>query len=163
MTTTIKDDDGGDGATVDEVGGWATARRATALGFVAAECLRIRRQITRWQLSRIRWQQNWYRRRDVPLYVFMSVRTKRKGDDYMPHQWICTISVFGWCSYFRYIYKMATNGGSGVVDGVPLRWLQAILVLGWNPNLVSFFFFTNFCTNSYIRIRMIRTYFIQIV
>jgi hypothetical protein len=30
----------------------------------------------------------------------------------------------------RYINKMATNEGGGVVDGVPLRRLQAILVPG---------------------------------
>ena len=48
----------------------------------------------------------------------------------------------------RYINKMATNGGGGVVDGVALRRLQAILVPGRNPNLVSFFFSANFCTNS---------------
>jgi hypothetical protein len=30
----------------------------------------------------------------------------------------------------RYINKMGTNGGGGVVDGVPLQRLQAILVLG---------------------------------
>ena len=30
----------------------------------------------------------------------------------------------------RYINKMATNGGGGVVDGVTLRRLQAILVPG---------------------------------
>ena len=30
----------------------------------------------------------------------------------------------------RYINKMGTNGGGGMVDGVPLRRLQAILVLG---------------------------------
>ena len=30
----------------------------------------------------------------------------------------------------RYINKMGTNGGGGVVDGVPLRRLQAILVPG---------------------------------
>jgi hypothetical protein len=29
-----------------------------------------------------------------------------------------------------YIYKMGTNGRGGVVDGVPLRRLQAILVPG---------------------------------
>ena len=33
----------------------------------------------------------------------------------------------------RYINKMGTDGGGGVVGGMPLRRLQAILVPGWNP------------------------------
>ena len=53
-----------------------------------------------------------------------------------------------------YKNKMGTDGGGGGVDGVTLRRLQAILVPGWNP---IFFFFANFCTNSYIRIHIIRT------
>jgi hypothetical protein len=46
---------------------------------------------------------------------------------------------------------MGTNGGGGVVDGVALWRLQAILVRGWNPNPDANLFFTNFCTNSYKR------------
>ena len=40
---------------------------------------------------------------------------------------------------------MGTNGGGGVVDGVALRRLQAILVPGWNPNPDANLFFANFC------------------
>jgi hypothetical protein len=57
----------------------------------------------------------------------------------------------------RYINKMGTNGGGGVVDGVALRRLQAILVPGWNPNPDANLFFTNFCTNSYKQIHTIDT------
>jgi hypothetical protein len=62
----------------------------------------------------------------------------------------------------RYINKMATNGGGGVVDGVTLRRLQAILVPGSRVLIPTWFlfFFTNFCTNSYKRIH---TILIQIV
>jgi hypothetical protein len=51
---------------------------------------------------------------------------------------------------------MATNGGGGVVDGVTIA-------SHIGPGLKSqtgFFFFTNFCTNSYKRIH---TIVIQIV
>ena len=53
---------------------------------------------------------------------------------------------------------MGTDGGGGVVDGVPLRRLQAILVPGWNPNFF-FFFFANFYTNSFIGIHIIRHFY----
>ena len=56
----------------------------------------------------------------------------------------------------RYINKMATNGGGGVVDGVTddckPYWSRV--------EIPTWFFFTNFCTNSYKRIH---TIVIQIV
>jgi hypothetical protein len=55
----------------------------------------------------------------------------------------------------RYINKMGTNGGGGMVDGVPLQRLQAILVLGWNPNPDANLFsliFVRIHTNEFIQL-----------
>ena len=35
----------------------------------------------------------------------------------MQHEWIWTISFFGWCLIVQYINKMATDWGGGEVDG----------------------------------------------
>ena len=61
--------------------------------------------------------------------------------------------------YFRMVFllydinKMGTHGGRGVVDGVPLRRLQAIiLVPGLNPNPDANLFFVRIHTNEVIHI-----------
>jgi hypothetical protein len=94
-----------------------------------------------------------------PSYVYLWHLWQKRG-------WLCNTNEFVQSHFsdgfliVRYINKMATTGDSGVVDGVTLRRLQAILVPGWNPNPDANLFFTNFCTNSYKRIH---TIVIQIV
>jgi hypothetical protein len=74
-----------------------------------------------------------------------------KGGDYKLAEWICIYLIFRMVFFFlilRYIKKMATDRGGGVVDGRARRFQARILVPGWNPNRMQIFLFTNFCIQS---------------
>jgi hypothetical protein len=102
--------------------------------------------------------------RYIPWYVTLLTHLP-----YMTGYTLCTLTskiipylIFRMVFLFYGINKMGTNGGGRVVDGVSLRRFQAILSRVEIPTWFLFFF-ANFCTNSYIRIHIICTFFIQII
>jgi hypothetical protein len=65
-----------------------------------------------------------------PLFVHFALLLKKKGLTICQSNEIVQSHFSDGVLIVRYINKMATNGGGGVVDGVTLRRLQAILVPG---------------------------------
>ena len=68
-------------------------------------------------------------RRFVVFFV-AAVRGRNKGTTICHTDEIVQSNFLDGNLIERYINKMGTNGGGGVVDGVALRGLQAILVPG---------------------------------